>query len=258
MKTVILAGGLGSRISEESHLLPKPMIEIGGKPILWHILKIYQSYGYNDFIICLGYKGYIIKEYFINYFIHNSDITVDLSSNEIHTHRIHSEDLKVTLVDTGFNTKTAGRLYRIREYIKDERFMMTYGDGVSDINISDLVRFHERNGKLVTVTSVQPKGKFGIFNLANDGQVIDFIEKPSNSGAWINGGFFVMEPGIFNYLDETSDTIMWEEDPLHKLTEDNELIAFKHKGFWKSMDILRDKMELETLWLDDAPWKKWN
>jgi glucose-1-phosphate cytidylyltransferase len=177
MKTVILAGGLGSRISEESHLLPKPMIEIGGKPILWHILKIYQSYGFNDFVVCLGYKGYIIKEYFINYFIHNADITVNLNTNEITTHKIHSEDLKITLVDTGLNTKTAGRLLKIKKYIGMERFMMTYGDGVADININDLVNFHKSNNKLATVTSVQPKGKFGIFNLSEDGNVNDFIER---------------------------------------------------------------------------------
>jgi len=257
MKTVILAGGLGSRISEESHLLPKPMIEIGGKPILWHILKIYQSYGFNDFIICLGYKGYIIKEYFINYFIHNADITVNLNTNEITTHKIHSEDLKVTLVDTGLNTKTAGRLLKIKKYLGMERFMMTYGDGVADININDLVHFHKSNNKLATVTSVQPKGKFGIFNLSEDGNVNDFIEKPVESGSWINGGFFVLEPEIFNYIDTDSDNIMWEEGPLHQLTLDNQLIAYRHLGFWKSMDILRDKVELETHWLNGAPWKVW-
>lgn len=260
MKTVIFAGGLGTRISEESHLKPKPMIEIGGKPILWHIMKIYQSHGFNEFIICLGYKGYIIKEYFINYFYHNADITVDLQENRVTVHKNNSENFKVSLVDTGQHTMTAGRLQRIKKYIgEDETFLLTYGDGVADINLQDLVKFHNKHGKICTVTAVQPAGKFGILDADDHGFVSRFIEKPKNSGSWINGGFLVINKDIFELLDDADYTdIMWEEKPMKTLADKRELVAYKHQGFWKSMDILRDRIELEKLWKEGgAKWKIW-
>jgi len=258
MKVVIFAGGLGTRISEETDVRPKPMVEIGGKPIIWHIMKMYGSYGYNDFIICLGYKGYAIKEYFINYFMHNSDVSIELKTNKIEIHNSNSDSFKVTLVDTGLETKTAGRLKRVQKYIGNEDFMLTYGDGVSDININDLLTFHNNHGKIATVTSVQPEGKFGGMDIAEDGNVISFKEKPAGDRRWINAGFFVLKPTVFNYLSENSDDIMWEETPLEQLTNDKQLIAFKHKGFWKCMDALRDKIELEELWKNKkAKWKIW-
>jgi glucose-1-phosphate cytidylyltransferase len=260
MKTVIFAGGLGSRISEESYLRPKPMVEIGGKPILWHIMKIYQAHGFNDFIICLGYKGYMIKEYFINYFYHNSDITVDLNNNQVEVHQTNSENFKVTLVDTGLNTMTGGRLQKVKNYIgEDENFMLTYGDGVSDVNISELADFHKKHNKIATVTTIQPAGKFGVLNAMEDGTVDEFVEKPSSDGTWINGGFFVLNRKVFDYFEgEDLTTIMWEQDPMHNLVKDKELVSYKHTGFWKSMDILRDKVDLEKLWASNSPpWKKW-
>lgn len=258
MKVVIFAGGMGSRISEESHLKPKPMIEIGDKPILWHIMKFYSSHGFNEFIICLGYKGYVIKEYFMNYFIHNSDVTVELSNNKVDVHYSNTESFKVTLVDTGLNTATAGRLRRVKDYVGKEDFMLTYGDGLTDLNLKELYRFHKQHGKIATVTAIQPEGRFGGMELSEDNTVHEFIEKPRGDGRWINAGFFVLTPAIFNYLDERSDRVMWEEEPMYKLTQDRQLVAFKHSGFWKCMDHLRDKTELEKLWnTGDAKWKMW-
>lgn len=257
MKVVIFAGGLGSRISEESHLRPKPMIEIGGKPIIWHIMKLYQAQGFHDFIICLGYKGYIIKEYFANYFLHNADVTIDLSNNRLEVHKSMQESLKVTLVDTGTETMTAGRLKRVQQYVGDSTFMLTYGDGLSDVDINALLQFHQSHGKIATVTAIQPAGKFGVLQSADDGIVSTFAEKPKGDGNWINGGFFVLEPGVFNYLKGNMDDFMWEQTPMQKLVEDKQLVAYRHTGFWKAMDILRDKVELEKMWQEQAPWKKW-
>jgi glucose-1-phosphate cytidylyltransferase len=259
MKVVIFAGGKGTRISEESHLKPKPMIEIGGKPILWHIMKIYSHYGYNDFIICLGYKGYLIKEYFINYFLINSDITVELESNEISIHSSETEPFKVTLIDTGIETNTAGRLKRIRKHVEGERFMLTYGDGVADIKIDELIKFHESTGKMATLSAIQPPGRFGNLDIDNSDHVNTFQEKPSGDGVWINGGFFVLEPQIFSYLESGAmDEIQWEKKPLIDIANDGELAAYKHYGFWKCMDAMRDKLELEELWESDSPkWKVW-
>lgn len=258
MKVVIFAGGLGTRISEETDVRPKPMVEIGGKPVLWHIMKIYSHYGFNDFIICLGYKGYVIKEYFMNYFLHNSDITIDLADNKMEIHGTRSDSFKVTLVETGMDTKTAGRLKQVQKYIGNEDFLLTYGDGVSDVNIADLVAFHKKNNKIATVTSVQPDARFGGMDLSKDGVVNTFREKSKADAQWINGGFFVLKAGIFKYLKEDMTNVMWEDEPLEKLTADNELIAFKHKGFWKCMDALRDKIELNELWeSNNAPWKIW-
>jgi glucose-1-phosphate cytidylyltransferase len=259
MKTVIFAGGLGSRISEESHLKPKPMIEIGGKPILWHIMKIYSHYGYNEFIICLGYKGHIIKEYFSNFFLHNCDITFDLASNEMTVHENNVESFKVTLVDTGFETMTGGRLQRVHKYLKDDKhFMLTYGDGVTDVNISDLVDFHLKHKKTCTVTAIQPAGKFGVLEMDNNDHVSGFIEKPKKGGAWINGGFFVLSEKVWDFMIGDMTDVMWEQDPMKSIQKAKEMVAFKHHGFWKSMDILRDKVELENLWKTEAPWKIWN
>ncbi len=257
MKVVIFAGGLGSRISEESHLKPKPMIEIGGKPILWHIMKLYQAQGFHEFIICLGYKGYIIKEYFANYFLHNADVTIDLSTNQIEVHKSKAENLKVTMVETGTETMTAGRLKRVQPYIGNEPFMLTYGDGLSDVDLGALLQFHQSHGKIATVTAIQPAGKFGVLQSANNGLVAAFAEKPKGDGNWINGGFFVLEPEVFEYLDDDMDHVMWEQSPMEELVSDNQLVAFKHIGFWKAMDILRDKVELEKMWLENPPWKKW-
>lgn len=258
MKVVILAGGMGTRLTEETSIRPKPMVEIGGKPILWHIMKIYENYGFNDFIICLGYKGYFIKEYFINYYLYNSDITVELGSNKLDVHYTNSESFKVTLVDTGINTNTAGRIKRIREYIKDETFMLTYGDGVSNINIPELLKFHHAHGKLVTLTSVQLPGRFGNLETGSDGIVRNFEEKPDGDGHWINGGFFVLNSGIFEYLAGDVDQVQWEKKPLKQIADDGQLAAYRHNGFWKCMDALRDKIELEELWkTEKAPWKIW-
>lgn len=259
MKVVIFAGGLGTRISEETDIRPKPMVEIGGKPILWHIMKMYAHYGYNDFIICLGYKGYVIKEYFMNYFLHNSDITIDLANNKMEVLGTKSDDFKVTLVDTGLNTKTAGRLQQIKKYTGQEDFMLTYGDGVCDINILDLVRFHKSHNKIATVTAVSMANRFGGMELDKANNVIDFREKAKDESKWINGGFFVLKPSVFSYLENDMKNMMWEDEPLERLTNDNQLAAFKHQGFWKPMDALRDKIELESMWQkQEAPWKKWN
>jgi len=256
MKVVILAGGFGTRISEESHLKPKPMIEIGEKPILWHILKIYSHYGFNDFIICLGYKGYYIKEYFAHYFMHESDVTFDFTKNDriIHHHTV--EPWKVTLVDTGYDTMTGGRLKRIQSYVGDETFMMTYGDGVGDVNISKLVAYHKAHDCLATLTSTQPSGRFGALNLADENQVIGFQEKPRRDGSWVNAGFFVLEPEVFDSLED--DDTIFERDPLETFSKNKQLKAFRHEGFWQPMDTLRDKKLLDDLWkAGKAPWKLW-
>lgn len=256
LKVVILAGGYGTRLSEETVNIPKPMVEIGGKPILWHIMKIYSHYGYNDFIICLGYKGYIIKEYFMNYFMHMSDITVDLSNGGIKVHNSKAENWKVTLVDTGLDTMTGGRIKRIKDHLNGERFMLTYGDGVGDVNINSLVKFHESHGKLATMTAVQPSGRFGALRINDDKKVVSFVEKPAGDGAWINGGFFVLEPQVIDYIEDDNTT--WEREPLENLTKESQLFAYKHEGFWRPMDTLRDKIELERLWsTKEAPWKVW-
>lgn len=258
MKVVIFAGGMGTRISEESHLKPKPMIEIGEKPILWHIMKMYSHYGFNDFIICLGYKGYKIKEYFLNYFLYNSDVTIDLSTNDVEIHKSFADDFKVTLVETGLNTKTAGRLKQVEKYIGNEPFMLTYGDGVSDINLEKLLEYHNNSGKIATVTAVQPEGKFGGMEMNESDEVTVFKEKPKGDGTWINGGFFVLEPSVFKYLDGDMDDVMWEDSPLERLASDNELSAYKHIGYWRCMDALRDKNDLENAWnTHNAPWKLW-
>jgi len=256
MKVLILAGGLGTRLSEETEIKPKPMVEIGEKPILWHIMKIYSQFGFNDFVVLLGYKGYLIKEYFINYFYHQSDITIDLSQNNIEIHKTEVDPWKITLVDTGLNTMTGGRIKKAQKYTNNEAFMLTYGDGVGNIDISKLLEFHKKNNKLATVTAVQPIGRFGALNLDKENNVVEFQEKPRGNDAWINGGFFVLEPEIFDYID--SDEIYWEKKPMEKLAKDNQLIAYKHRGFWKPMDTMRDKIELETLWnAGNAPWKIW-
>jgi glucose-1-phosphate cytidylyltransferase len=257
MKVVILAGGLGTRISEESHLKPKPMIEIGEHPILWHVMKLYSAYGFNDFVICLGYKGYVIKEYFANYFLHNSDVTFDLGNNSIEIHDSTAESWKVTLVDTGLMTQTGGRLKRIRKYLDDETFMMTYGDGVSNVNIPQLLNFHKEHGRYATITAVQPPGRFGALAFNGDADVVrSFQEKPQGDGAWINGGFFVLEPNVFDYIE--SDNVLWEKQPLTNLSADEQLVAYRHSGFWKPMDTMRDKIELEEQWnRGTARWKIW-
>tara|TARA_B100000073_G_scaffold342621_2_gene345990 strand:+ start:406 stop:1179 length:774 start_codon:yes stop_codon:yes gene_type:complete len=257
MKVVILAGGFGTRISEESALKPKPMILIGGKPILWHIMKIYSYWGLNEFIVCCGYKGYLIKEYFANYKIHNSDVTFDLKKSSIEFHSKTEESWKITLVDTGEGTMTGGRLKRIKEYLNDETFCCTYGDGLSDINIVNLINYHKKNKKLATLTAVQPPGRFGILELGKANIVNSFKEKPLGDGYWVNGGFFVLEPKVLDRVD--NDMVVWEESPLQSLANDNQLIAYKHKNFWCPMDTLRDKNFLENLWQNKkAPWKVWD
>ncbi len=257
MKTVILAGGLGTRLSEETDLRPKPMVEIGGKPILWHIMKIYSHYGYNDFIICCGYKSYFIKDYFYHYYMHSSDITVDLTSNKITYHNSTSEPWKITLVDTGLDTMTGGRIKRVQKYIGNEPFMLTYGDGVGNINIPELINFHKQNKKTVTLTAVLPDGKFGALQLNNSDDITEFREKPAGDGSWINGGFFVCEPKVFDYITKGDSTI-FEREPLEKLAADKQLKAYKHTGFWKPMDTLKQKIELNSLWnSDNPPWKVW-
>ena len=255
MKVVILAGGLGTRISEESHLKPKPMIEIGERPILWHIMKIYSAYGYNDFIICLGYKGYLIKEFFADYFLHTSDVTFDLAKNEMIVHNNHSESWRVTLVDTGLTTMTGGRVKQIADYICGEPFMLTYGDGVADVNIRELENFHRSHGKIATLTSVSVSQRFGILDI--DGtRVLSFREKSENDSSRINGGFMVMNPEIFDYIE--GDSTMFEKEPLETLAAEGQLMAFHHEGFWQCMDTQRDKEQLETLWNSgSAPWKVW-
>ena len=255
MKTVILAGGLGTRISEESHLKPKPMIEIGGKPILWHIMKIYSAHNINEFIICCGYRGYIIKEYFANYFLHMSDVTFDMTSNRMEVHQNSAEPWRVTLVDTGENTMTGGRLKRVRDYLGDEDFCFTYGDGVADINVEALIAFHKQQGRLATVSAVQPPGRYGALNMEAD-VVKGFMEKPLGDGGWINCGFFVLSPKVIDYIE--GDNTAWESSPLETLAQENQLAGFQHHGFWKPMDTLRDKIHLEELWsAHRAPWKVW-
>ena len=258
MKVVIFAGGLGTRISEETETRPKPMVEIGGKPILWHIMKIYSHYGFNDFIICLGYKGYIIKEYFMNYFLHNSDITIDIKNNKMEVLNSNSESFKVTLVETGLETKTAGRLKMVQKYLGEEEFMLTYGDGVSNVDIRELINFHHSHGKMATVTSIQLGARFGGMDLNHEGKVTSFREKAKDDSKWINGGFFVLKPEVFKYLEGDMHDVMWEDSPLEKLSQEGQLMGFQHKGFWKCMDALRDKIELESLWKNNkAEWKVW-
>lgn len=255
MKAIILAGGLGTRISEETHLKPKPMIEIGGKPILWHIMKIYSAFGIHDFIICLGYKGYIIKEYFSNYFLHLSDVTIDMRHNEMEVHHKKAEPWKVTLIDTGNETQTGGRLKRVAPYIGDETFCFTYGDGVGNIEISRLIDFHKKSGKLATLIGVQPPGRFGILEVEGD-LVTAFKEKPRGEEGWINGGFFVLEPKVIDYID--GDDTIWERYPLETLGGERQLNVYKHRDFWMPMDTLRDKNRMEELWVSgEAPWKVW-
>lgn len=256
MKAVILAGGLGTRISEETHLRPKPMIEIGGRPILWHILKIFSTHGINDFIICCGFKGYMIKEYFANYFLHMSDVTFDMSTNTMEVHNRKAEPWRVTLVDTGDETQTGGRLRRIKKYVeKEAMFCFTYGDGLSDVNIGKLTEFHSQHGKLATITAVAPPGRFGALEI-RDKSVSGFYEKPRGDGGMINGGFFVLSPECVSLID--GDQTVWEAEPMHQLAERGELMAYKHEGFWQPMDTLREKQLLESLWVTGAaPWKKW-
>jgi glucose-1-phosphate cytidylyltransferase len=255
MKAVILAGGLGTRISEETHLHPKPMVTIGGKPILWHIMKIYSAHGINDFIICLGYKGYMIKEYFANYFLHMSDVTFDFEKNSMDVHEQKVEPWRVTLIDTGERTMTGGRLKRVGKYIGDEDFCFTYGDGVSDVNITELISFHRQRHTLATITAAQPPGRFGALDMEED-KIVKFQEKPQGDGSWINAGYFVLSPRVLDYIDGDEST--WEKEPLERLAENRQLSAFVHRGFWKPMDTLRDKNILEDLWNNDrAPWKIW-
>jgi glucose-1-phosphate cytidylyltransferase len=256
MKVVLLAGGFGTRISEESHLRPKPMIEIGEKPILWHIMKIYSHYGFNEFIICLGYKAYAIKEFFADYYLHTSDVTFDLSKNEMTVHNNYSEPWKVTLVDTGLNTMTGGRIKRVKDYIGDEPFMLTYGDGVSNVNIKELLDFHEKHGKIATITAIHLGGRFGVIDVDKNNSIFGFAEKSKEAGGLINGGFMVMNPEIFDYID--GDKTVFEKEPLENLALKGELKAYKHDGFWQCMDTQRDKHLLEDLWSkEEAPWHIW-
>ena len=254
MKAVILAGGLGTRLSEETILKPKPMVEIGGRPMLWHILKIYSAHGINDFVICLGYRGYIIKEYFANYFLHNSDVTFDLKQNSMEVHQRNAEPWRVTLVDTGEDTMTGGRLKRVAPYLDESAFCFTYGDGVGDVNIRESIEFHQAQGKLATVTAAEPPGRFGLLGVENDA-VLNVREKPDDGG-WINGGFFVLEPEVLSYIAE--DATVWEREPMEQLAQNNQLAAYKHHGFWQPMDTVRDRTLLEELWdSGEAPWKMW-
>ena len=257
MKAVILAGGFGTRLSEETGVKPKPMVEIGGRPILWHIMKIYAVHGINDFIICLGYKGYIIKEYFANYWLYSSDVTFDMRNNKTEIHQKSSESWKVTLINTGENTMTGGRLKRVKEYLDNETFCMTYGDGVSDVNIKKLIDFHREQKSLATLTAVRPPGRFGSFKIdKNQTKILSFIEKPQDDGALINSGFFVLEPDVIDFIKD--DLTVWEREPLEKLAQDGKLAAYRHQGFWEPMDTLRDKMYLEELWKSEKPpWKIW-
>lgn len=257
MKAVILAGGLGTRLSEETSTRPKPMVEIGGKPILWHIMKMYASHGINDFVICCGYKGYVIKEYFANYFLHMSDVTFNMRDNSMEVHNKRAEPWSVTLVDTGDHSMTGGRLRRVRDYVKDEEvFCFTYGDGVGDIDIAETIRFHKAHGKAATLTATYPPGRFGALDI-RQGQVMSFKEKPKGDGAMINGGFFVLTPKVLDYL--TDDSTIWEQEPLNNLASDGQLMAYEHHGFWQPMDTLRDKNHLEELWdSGNAPWKTWD
>ncbi len=257
MKTLILAGGMGTRLGEETKLIPKPMVEIGGYPILWHIMKIYSYYGYNDFVILTGYKGHVIKDYFLNYYNRYSDMTIDLANNDVQIHKMRGESWKVTMLYTGPDTLTAGRIYRAKDYIGSEPFMLTYGDGLSDVNIEKLVDSHAKTGKLVTLTAVQPEGRFGALDIQPDGSITQFQEKPAD--AWINGGFFVCENEALNYIEpSTADKMMWERAPLQNLAKDGQLHAYKHSGFWHPMDMLKDKEDLNKLWATEkAPWDVW-
>ena len=256
MKVVLLAGGLGTRLSEETDIRPKPMVEIGGKPIIWHIMKHYSHYGFNEFVVCLGYKGYVIKEFFANLFLHLSDVTIDISNNEIQVHNSPVDKWKITLVETGSHTMTGGRIKRVKKYIDNERFMLTYGDGVSDVNIDKLISFHEQKGKMCTVTAVQPSGRFGVLQINDNNEVESFHEKRAEDSGWINGGFFVCEPGIFDFIE--GDDTMWERNPLEAIAQQKQLASYKHRGFWKPMDSLKDKMDLNELWnTDKAYWKAW-
>jgi glucose-1-phosphate cytidylyltransferase len=255
MKAVILAGGLGTRLAEETSIRPKPMVEVGGRPILWHILKHYSRHGINEFVVCLGYRGYVIKEYFANYFMHMSDITFDLAKNEMEICQRHCEPWRVTLIDTGEETQTGGRLRRVAKYVGDETFCFTYGDGVSDVDLTALVAFHRRQGRLATLTSVQPQGRFGALDIEG-GRITRFEEKPQGDGTWVNGGFFVLEPQVLSYIE--GDATPWEREPLEALAREGQLSAWTHRGFWQPMDTLRDKMKLEDLWQRGvAPWKTW-
>jgi len=256
MKALILAGGFGTRISEETEQRPKPMIEIGGLPILWHVMKQYSCHNINEFVILLGYRGYFIKEYFSNYFLHQSDVTIDLANNSLEIHNNSSEPWKVTLLDTGLKTMTGGRVKRAKDYIDDDTFLLTYGDGVSDVNISETIRFHQNHGKLVTMTSIQPEGRYGALDINENNKVISFIEKPKGDGNWINGGFFVCDKKVLDYIDD--DNTVFEREPLVKLADEGEIISFKHDGFWRCMDTLRDKVQLNEMWdKNNAPWKIW-
>jgi len=257
MKVVLLAGGLGTRLSEETTLKPKPMVEIGGMPILWHIMKIYSAHGFNDFVVCLGYKGYVIKEFFSNYFLHKSDVTIDLKNNSVEVHDSQAEPWKITLVDTGNDSMTGGRIKRIQPYINNEPFMLTYGDGVGNIDIKRLVEYHKQHGKLCTVTSVQPQGRFGALNILEDSSVHSFMEKPKGDGSWINGGYFVCEPGVFDHIKD-GDSTVWEKGPMEHIAQAGQMAAFKHNGFWRPMDTLKDKHDLNEMWAENnAPWKIW-
>lgn len=255
MKCVILAGGYGTRISEETALKPKPMIEIGGFPLLWHLMKTYSSYGINDFVICCGYKGYVIKEYFANYFLHTSDVTFDMQKNEMEVHKQNAEPWKVTLIDTGVDTMTGGRLKKVQKFVENETFCFTYGDGLSNVDITKLVKFHKDQKKFATTTSVQAPGRYGQLKIVNN-DVVEFVEKPLGDGSWINGGYFVLEPDVFDYI--STDSTVWEKEPLEKLAKENQLSAFKHNDFWFALDTLRDKNHLDSLWnSNNIPWKVW-
>ena len=255
MKVVILAGGFGTRLGELTDIRPKPMVEIGGKPILWHIMKMYSSHGYNDFVILLGYKGYIIKEFFANYFLHQSDITINLSTNKLEVHNNTSEPWKVTLIDTGKDTMTGGRIKHAQKYIGNEPFLCTYGDGVSNVDITKLVAYHNQHGKLMTMTAIQPEGRYGALDFANNNRIDSFLEKPKGDGSWINGGFFVCQPEVFNYI--LGDSTVFEKEPIETIAKEGQLIGYKHEGFWQCMDTLRDKNKLEELWATTPPWKSW-
>ncbi len=256
MKVVILCGGMGMRLKEETEFKPKPMVPIGSRPILWHIMKIYSAFGFNEFIICLGYKGYMIKEYFSNYFLHQSDVTIDVKNNKIEVHNNVCEPWKITLIDTGLDTMTGGRIKRIRDYVKNETFMVTYGDGVGDINLKEVLEFHKKQGKYATLTATKLLGRFGALEINSKDEIISFQEKPKGNRAWVNSGFFVLEPQVFDYIE--GDETMWEREPLEKLAKNEQLAAYKHKGFWMCMDTLRDKEVLGELWISgNLPWKTW-
>ncbi len=257
MKVLILAGGFGTRLSEETSIIPKPMVEVGGQPILWHIMKTYSFYGFNEFVILLGYKGYSIKEYFANYFLHRSDVTFDLATGNMEVHKNFSEPWKVTLLDTGLQSMTGGRIKRAESVIGQQPFLLTYGDGVCDIRVDELIQYHKDHGKLLTMTGIQPEGRFGALDINNDNSVSRFTEKPKGDGTWINGGYFVCEPDVLKYID--GDSTIFEKEPLEKLAGDGQLVVYKHEGFWKCMDTLRDKTQLNELWASgNATWKKWD